>query len=145
MPRYCFTTFHGDLTIEHRISLECEIPEIVVLSTGEAAYRDFRAEWTNRNFCGDLYPRASDAAGIHPSQIKRAMEADKKAGVQARYLPDGRVVFESRKHEKAFLEAHGIYHRNSYGYGKDADREAANRSLHSWRHPMHQEDVDAGC
>jgi hypothetical protein len=63
------------------------------------------------------WPMKSDAAGVHPSQIREASEEMSRLGVPTRFDSDtGQAIFESRMHRRAFLRAKGMYDRNG-GYG----------------------------
>ena len=58
----------------------------------------------------------SDALGVHPEQIQEARENAIEKGVPTEFLPDGRVIFTSRSHRRAYLQAYG-YHDKNGGYG----------------------------
>ena len=52
----------------------------------------------------------SDSMGVHPSQIKEAMEMDRKLGFATEYLPDGRIVFDNSAMMRSYCKAHGFVH-----------------------------------
>lgn len=56
------------------------------------------------------------AMAVHPRHAKKAQEAAKRRGVPTEFLPDGRPIFTSRAHQKAYLKAYG-YRNNDGGYG----------------------------
>ena len=60
--------------------------------------------------------RKSDAAGVHPTQIKEARDLAKRQGIAIDFTPDGRAIFTSAYHRKTYLRACGIHDRNG-GYG----------------------------
>jgi len=125
VPTYVFTSKDDSVSFEKYYPIGHR-PE-KVKSGGKWCYYDVaRTHSPVRAMHGALWPRFSDAAGVNPSQVKEAMAADKKLGVPASYDSEGRVKFESHSHEKKWCEAHGMYQRNSYGTGRDADRERAN-------------------
>jgi len=63
------------------------------------------------------WPMKSDAAGVHPSQIKEASENAARKGVPTRFdSQTGQAIFESRGHRQKYLKAHGLRDRNA-GYG----------------------------
>lgn len=53
------------------------------------------------------WPRSSMSMGVHPSQIEKAMEVDRKLGVSADYTPRGEPIFTSPSHQRQFAKAHG--------------------------------------
>ncbi len=61
-------------------------------------------------------PNLSESAGVHPEQVTEAMDDAKHKGVPTDFLPDGRAVFTSRKHQARYLKAYG-YHNNDGGFG----------------------------
>jgi len=78
--------------------------------------RDHAAELGSIGGCGS-WPLKSDAAGVHPSQIKEATENAAKKGVPTNFdSKTGQAIFESRGHRKKYLKAHGLRDRNA-GYG----------------------------
>lgn len=58
----------------------------------------------------------SDSVAVHPKQVAEAIEDARKKGVPTDFLPDGRPVFTSRAHQKAYIKAYRI-HNNDGGYG----------------------------
>jgi len=91
--------------------------------------RNIAIEGAGQGAANDNYPMESDAAGVHPDQIKETMAFDRAHGVPTEYKPSGNPVFTSRGHRRAYCEAHGLYDRNA-GYGDAAPKnvtQAANR------------------
>ena len=113
MPIYCFTSSDGDV-----LELPFGVKGRPARGTrnGKTYRYDFAA--THRGFrdTPGTFPMASEAMGVSHEDIKEAMEVDRRLGVPTEYTPDGRPVFVSRKHRKAYCEAHGFYDRNG-GYG----------------------------
>lgn len=125
MPMYVYTSRDGTVSVERFFSMASKPSRIK--AQGRFCFPDLaRTHAPVRSRHGDLWPRYSEAAGVHPDQVKEAIAADKKLGVPAEYDSEGRVKFDSPSHEKRWCEAHGMYQRNSYGTGRDADRDRAN-------------------
>lgn len=62
------------------------------------------------------YPMVSDAAGVHPSQIKEHMDHLRQMGCgQVNHTKDGSVIFESKGQRRKVLKALGLFDRNA-GY-----------------------------
>ena len=66
------------------------------------------------------WPLKSDAMAVHPSQIKEAMERNKKHGVVGvSYDPkDGRAILADRGARRDLMKLEG-FHDKSGGYGDD--------------------------
>lgn len=61
------------------------------------------------------WPMASDAMGVHPKQIELARKLDRDRGAPpTEYTKDGRPIWTSEKHKRAFCRAHGTHDNNSY-------------------------------
>ncbi len=115
MPTYCYTCEDCGAKLEQhypigkaRVRLDC--PECGVQS---GMRRDFAAEHGGFRHCPGNWPMASDAAGVAPEQVPEFMAFDKAHGVKTEYTPDGRPVFTSAAHRKAYCEAHGLYDRSA--------------------------------
>ena len=63
-------------------------------------------------------PIYSDALGVHPAQIERAMALDRAHGVSSEYLADGRMVLRNREERRKVMGYLGL-HDNNGGYGDD--------------------------
>lgn len=65
------------------------------------------------------WPMVSEAAGVHPKNIKVAMQHAREHGVPTEFTEDGRAIFTSRQHRKRYCELPGVnlYDRN----GGDGD------------------------
>lgn len=113
MPTYCYTSDDGTQHIE-RIYPMGKAPRILDID-GLTFKRDFRGELSPRACTGN-WPMYSDAAGVHPDQIKEAYEKSVKDGVPTQFTPDGRAIFTSRKHRKDYCRTIGMHDRNG-GYG----------------------------
>jgi len=68
-----------------------------------------------------LWPRWSDAAGVHPSQIREQQEELAQHGVSAEFNSEGQIKFEDPAHERRCLQAMGMYNRNA-GYSDAAPK-----------------------
>lgn len=62
------------------------------------------------------WPLISEAAGVHPNQIKAARESDIKNGVPCDFTSDGRRIFNDRAHRRDWLRSVGLVDRSG-GYG----------------------------
>jgi hypothetical protein len=63
------------------------------------------------------WPMESDAAGVHPDQVKEAAAYAQQMGVPTEYNPKtGNPIFTGRNHRKRFCEISGLRDRNA-GYG----------------------------
>lgn len=60
------------------------------------------------------WPLASEAAGVHPSQIAEAREFNRKNGVNVDYTRDGRPIFESAGQRKKFLKAWRMFDKSGF-------------------------------
>lgn len=88
-----------------------EIEEMVRL--GEAA--EITPEMKKRLPKG--YPIRSMSMAVHTTQIKEAMEHDRKLGVPTNYSRNGEPIWTDAAHRKRFMKAHKLIDRNSYnGY-----------------------------
>ena len=83
-------------------------------------HRDYKADFGKQRF-GDIWPYASYAAGVSPSEVPMMQEIDRKNGVPTDYSSDGDPIFRSKKHRKKYCEAHNLYDRNA-GFGDPAPR-----------------------
>jgi hypothetical protein len=61
----------------------------------------------------------SDAAAVHPKQIKEATESASSKGVPTNFDSEGRPIFTSRTHRSRYLRAYGFFDRSA-GYGDPA-------------------------
>lgn len=64
----------------------------------------------------NCWPMVSDAAGVHPTDAKRAAKHASAVGVPTEFNSDGNPVFTDKHHRRRFLEAHHMYDRNA-GHG----------------------------
>lgn len=119
MPTYCYRTKDGRL---HELVMSIGEMErrqkpggVIQLDDGRMAHRDYKAEFASTPEPSSCWPMASDAAGIHPSQIPEYKAEMKKHGVSAEFKSDGRMVFRDRAHRRQCLRALGMHDRNA-GY-----------------------------
>jgi hypothetical protein len=85
--------------------------------------RDIAAEHRGCRHVPGIWPQASEAAAIDPSQVEEFKRFDREQGVPTEYLADGRPQFTSAAHRKKYCRIHGLYDRNA-GY---SDPEPVNR------------------
>ena len=111
MPMYCYSDKDGK-RIE-RVFAMGKAPRILEVD-GVTFKRDFRGELTVKSICGN-WPMFSDAAGVHPEQIKDAREKSVRDGVPTDFTPDGRAIFTSANHRKKYCRSIGLHDRNG-GY-----------------------------
>ncbi|MGH2272166.1 hypothetical protein ACQ9LF_10235 [Anaerohalosphaeraceae bacterium U12dextr] len=113
MPQYCFTD-DQDHTICRFYPLG-KAPRQVRL--GKTVFkRNLRAEHAGTRHTPGNWPMKSDAAGVHPSQIKEAYDHSVRIGIPTQFAPDGRAIFTGREHRKNYCRAIGLHDRNG-GYG----------------------------
>lgn len=62
------------------------------------------------------WPLVSDALAVHPDQVGKANERNRRHGVATRYQRDGRAVIPDRGDRKKLLRLEGL-HDNNGGYG----------------------------
>ena len=65
------------------------------------------------------WPLKSDAAGVHPKQVKAAEEDARRAGINLNFdHKTGQAIFESRGQRSAYLKHRKMYdHDGGYGDG----------------------------
>ena len=83
--------------------------------------RNLVAEGAGQGAASGTYPMESDAAGVHPAQIKEAMAFDRRHGVPTNYSKEGNPFYTSRDHRRRHNEANGLYDRNA-GFGDAAPK-----------------------
>lgn len=113
MPVYCYRTKRGTFRVERVYSMRA-VPRTIRVR-GRTLYRDIAAEHGGFRNTPGIWPMASDAAGVHPSQIAEAMAEDRRNGVPTDYTRDGRPILRDPDHYKRYMEANGLFARNSYG------------------------------
>jgi hypothetical protein len=113
MPYYCFTDSE-DNTISRFYAMG-KAPKQIRLG-GVVFRRNIRAEHAGVRHTPGNWPMKSDAAGVHPDQIKEAYEHSVKIGIPTQFVPDGRAVFTGKQHRKDYCRAIGLHDRNG-GYG----------------------------
>jgi len=113
MPRYGYKDNEGNVIF--RVYPMGKIPKFFTLG-GKKFKRDIRSEHASFKNTPGNWPMASDAAGVHPDQIQEASRVAVEKGVPTNFTPDGRAVFTSRQHRKAYCRTIGLHDRNG-GYG----------------------------
>lgn len=68
----------------------------------------------SNHVCG-TYPYPSEALGVNPKQVPDMLKFDAQQGVSTNYDSEGRPVFTSKGHRRAYCKAHGYVDRNA-GY-----------------------------
>jgi hypothetical protein len=121
MPFYVYK----DIETGEKIELMMGIKEMMrrqrkdgtIVHDGRVYRRSVAAEHGSFRSAPGNWPMKSDAAGVHPSQVKAAWDESVGMGVPTNFDSDtGQAIFESRSHRKAFLKAKGMYDRSG-GYG----------------------------
>lgn len=112
MPTYCFSNDRGQYA-------EMQFPmgkaPRTIHQDGNALYRDIAAEQGGQRSGTQGWPLHCEASAIHPSQVKEMEQWNANHGVDVRYDPAGRPVFESRQQRAKCLGAWG-YHDRDAGY-----------------------------
>lgn len=105
MPVYCYTTEDGK-TVEEVFPMG-KAPKKIRLPSGEVAFKDIAAKWQGRRDC-DPWPRCPESLGTHP-RLARAFERQAaELGVPTKFRADGIPVFNSKKHQDAYMKAKGF-------------------------------------
>jgi hypothetical protein len=60
------------------------------------------------------WPMVSTAAGVHPDEVPKMQEIDRKAGIKTQYTADGDPIFRSPGHRKKYLKTHKLIDRSGY-------------------------------
>jgi hypothetical protein len=60
------------------------------------------------------WPVLSDAAGVHPKDIAAARVKSLRDGVPTDFTTDGRVVFRTPQHKRAYLKSIGMFDKSAY-------------------------------
>ncbi len=85
---------------------------------GKFFHRDYASEHGQvlENGCS-AWPMKSDAAGVHPSQVKEFSQKSEKMGVPTQFDgKTGQAIFTSRAHRAKYMKSVGIHDRSG-GYG----------------------------
>ena len=83
-----------------------------VCECGETMARDIPTEMGQHKQTPGNWPMASDAAGVSPTQAQEAMAHATSIGIPTDFDRQGRAIFTSARHRKAYCEAIGLYDRN---------------------------------
>lgn len=121
MPNYIYKNSSTNQTTQLTMTIsemESKQEGDNIVLDGETWVRDYASEMSGTSLGGCAsWPLKSDAAGVHPSQAKEAMQNASNLGVPTQFdSQTGQAVFESRSHRKAYLKAMGMHDRNG-GYG----------------------------
>ena len=84
---------------------------------GQSMRRDIGFEHRGFRHTPGTWPMASDAAGVHPDQVKEAVAHSEAIGIPTQFDSEGRAIFTGPRHRKAYCEAIGLYDRNG-GYSE---------------------------
>jgi len=113
---YCYKRETDGLIVERRLSMNRRAPRSIRCKDGVKAVRCFQAEVMSRDSDRGQgighWPIVSEAAGVHPSQIREA----RKAAPSAEFTKDGAAIFRSRAHRNQCLREFGMFDRDA-GYG----------------------------
>ena len=60
------------------------------------------------------WPMASEAAGVHPTQIDEATQFSRASGVPTEYDGEGRPVFTGPGHRRKYLKAWKMFDRSGF-------------------------------
>ena len=108
--------------IRYKMTADGEVAEYILDGKAvskvvfEEAFPDREVGSTAVGMARSRWPYASVAAGCHPKQVAEAQAHAAKVGVPTEYTSDGKAVFRSRQHRKAFLRAHNMRDNDgSYG------------------------------
>ena len=90
----------------------------------EVTKAEFDRAFPDQSLAGDFgglsgastRPKESISLGVHPTQVAEATESARAKGVPTEFKPNGRPVFTSRAHQKAYCRAYG-FRNNDGGYG----------------------------
>lgn len=91
-----------------------EAPKSVTVD-GVEYERDLAAEHAGSRRGCDAWPMRSEAAAVHPDQVREYTEDSVKRGVPTYFTPDGRPEFRSRGHRARYLKAYRLHDRDA-GY-----------------------------
>ena len=111
MPYYCYTNEKTGVTLERFYAMG-KAPKSIEIE-GLRLLRDIAAEHRGCTVAPGAWPLKSEAAGVHPNQAAQAEAHSRKVGVPTEFTPDGRAVFTSARHRKAYCEQVGLYDRNA--------------------------------
>lgn len=114
MPEYCYSNKKRCETIVRVFSMGHALD--AVKHNGAYYKRDLVAEHNGFKQALSCWPLTSDAAGVHPTQVREATEHAARMGIPTEFTRDGAAVFRDRTHRKKFLKAHGLRDLDA-GYG----------------------------
>lgn len=129
---YCYACECGNKTERHcslaEFSQNIECPECGGRMGIDPTAQHCR---TQRPSC---WPMESDAAGVHPDQVKEAAAYAEQMGVPTEYNPKtGNPIFTGRNHRKRFCEISGLRDRNA-GYGDASGKTTPREKTRGRRH-----------
>jgi hypothetical protein len=110
MPFYCYAAEDDSYTLERFYPMG-KAPKIVEIE-GVRLHRDIAAEHSGTAAGPGIWPMKSEAAGVAPTQAAEAQAQSHKFGVPTEFTRDGRAVFTSARHRKAYCEQVGLYDRH---------------------------------
>lgn len=64
------------------------------------------------------YPYAADSLAVHSSQVEEARAASVAIGVPTNFTPDGKIIWESRDHQRRYCQATGYVNRDENWSGR---------------------------
>lgn len=116
MPAYCYRCECGQ-NFDRVLPVTSCRKKVRCPNCNSLAKRDFVKEHNGVAHHPGNWPMLSTAAGVLPSQVKKATAEAARLGVPTAFAKDGRVIFTGPNHRKEFCErVSHQYDRNS-GYG----------------------------
>ena len=121
MPTYCFLNKEtGDRTefVWSIREMERKCNNLTYVDESDVVWtRDFSSEQGGVAPNCANWPMKSDAAGVHPDQIRDARKESTRFGVPTDFdKKTGQAIFNNRSHRARYLKAKGYFDRNG-GYG----------------------------
>jgi hypothetical protein len=109
MPVYCYTTEHGDRTIERffPLSKEPNVPPRRIKQDGRWYFHDLASEHRSFRNTPGAWPMWSRSHGVAKDQIQQEQARDLAAGVPCRFDSRGRREFVDRSHRRKWMKARG--------------------------------------
>ncbi len=107
------STYHRNGTVSHEIDGLPATQEEV-----DAAFPPKRIGVPLQSQTSAAWPIKSDALAVHPRQIKKVMERNRKHGLHVEYAKDGRPILADRGQRRELMKIEGA-HDQQGGFGDD--------------------------
>lgn len=121
MPRYMYRCRKCSHAFEQTFESYKERKDVLCCpECGWGAIYDFGLTHHNEMHAkpGTWNNHKSLAMAVHADQVQERIEWDRKLGVHAEYVPDGKGLalpkFDSLRHQRSYLKAHGFFNKDSY-------------------------------